>query len=128
MTVGAARVPDDVTTREPTDDQARNHDPPTWLDREIRARDGTCRFPGCRRSAHRVDLDHTVSFPRGLTVRYNLGGLCRRHHRTKTAGAWRLEQELDGHGTMTWTSRLTGLRYTTYPRGVTGEWRGASRG
>ena len=123
---GAARVRDHPTGRDPTEAEAHTHDPPTALAREIRARDGTCRFPGCRRAIHRVDLDHTVPFPRGLTVRENLGGLCRRHHRTKTAGVWHLAQDPDGSGTLVWTSNLTGQRYLTVPRGTNGSWTGSA--
>ena len=127
LAAGAAVVPPPTPSgRVPTAAQARTHDPPAWLDREVRDRDGTCRFPGCARAAHRVDLDHTVEFPRGPTVRENLSGVCRRHHRIKTDGAWQLEQTTDGTGTMTWTSRVTGRRYTTHPRGTTGEWQGTT--
>jgi len=127
LAAGAAVVPPPTPSgRVPTAAQARTHDPPAWLDREVRDRDGTCRFPGCARAAHRVDLDHTVEFPRGRTVRENLGAVCRRHHRIKTHRAWQLEQTTDGTGTMTWASSLTGRRYTTHPRGTTGDWQGAT--
>jgi len=82
--------------------------------------------PAAARAAHRVDLDHTVEFPRGRTVRENLGAVCRRHHRIKTHRAWQLEQTTDGTGTMTWASSLTGRRYTTHPRGTTGDWQGTT--
>lgn len=121
----AAKRPDPPSGREPTDEEANEHDPPAWLARDIRARDGTCRFAGCRQPIQRSDLDHTVPFPRGLTVRTNLGGLCRRHHRTKQSGWWRVGQ--DEHGTYTWTSTRTGRSYQTHPRGTTGDWHGATR-
>ena len=124
LATGAARAPDQPSGREPTPAQARTHDPPEWLDQEVRASDGTCRFPGCRQPAHRIDLDHTIPFPRGLTVRTNLGGLCRRHHRIKGTGCWTVEQHDDG--IYKWTSTITGRRYTTYPRGTTGDWRGTT--
>ena len=65
-----------------------------------------------------------VPFPHGLTVRTNLGGLCRRHHRVKGTGWWHVEQR--ENGIYEWTSKTTGRRYTTHPRGTTGEWRGAT--
>ena len=124
LATGAARPPDQPSGRTPTPTQARTHDPPGWLDREVRARDGTCRFPACRQPAHRVDLDHVIPFPRGLTVRGNLGGLCRRHHRVKGSGCWTVHQHDDA--VYEWTSTITGRSYTTYPRGTTGEWRGTT--
>jgi hypothetical protein len=125
LSTGAARAPDPPSGREPTEAQTKTHDPPEWLANEVKARDGTCRFPGCTRPVHTGDLDHTISHAKGgQTVRTNLGGLCRRHHRIKESGCWRVTQHDDG--TYEWTSKITGRTYTTYPRGHTGEWRGAS--
>lgn len=121
---GACRPPDPPSGRTPTPAQAATHDPPGWLDRDIRARDGTCRFPGCRQSARRGDVDHTIAFPAGATVRANLGVLCRRHHRIKHAGTWTVHQ--DERSRYTWTSTVTGRTYTTHPRGTTGTWQGAT--
>ena len=120
---GVARSPDPPSGREPTAAQAARHDPPDWLDRETRLRDGTCRYPGCRVSAQRGDLDHTVPHPRGKTVRDNLGGLCRRHHLVKHSGTWRVSQ--DSASRYTWTSMITGRTSTTNPRGTNGDWTGA---
>jgi hypothetical protein len=89
--------------------------PPAVLDRYVRIRDGTCRFPGCRQSAWRGDLDHSTPFPNGPTADHNLTGLCRHHHELKTSGRWKVE-----HGTgavLTWTSP-TGHRYLTAPRSL----------
>ena len=124
LETGAARAPDAPSGRTPTRAQARTHDPPQWLANDVRARDGTCRFMGCKQPAHRVDLDHTISHPDGLTVRANLGGLCRRHHLVKHSGCWRVHQHHDG--SYEWTSTITSRTYTTYPRGTTGEWRGTT--
>jgi len=83
----------------------------------IRARDVTCRFPGCGQT--RTDIDHTIRFPYGKTEEGNLGCLCRRrHHRAKTAGenhktGWKVTQR--DHGILQWTSP-TGRAYTTHPR------------
>ncbi|MBA3524721.1 MAG: HNH endonuclease, partial [Geodermatophilaceae bacterium] len=63
---------------------------------------GTCRFPGCRRSAHRSDLDHTLAYPHGPTAENNLSALCRHHHRIKTVTRWRPEH-LPG-AVICWTS------------------------
>jgi hypothetical protein len=67
------------------------------------ARDRTCRFPGCRRAAWASDLDHAESWEEGgTTSAENLGALCRRHHRMKTHGGWKLESFSDG--SCEWTS------------------------
>lgn len=73
------------------------------LARLIRARDPFCRYPGCRRAAGNCDLDHAVPHPVGATSRENVGPLCRRHHRMKTAGTDRLTVSEGGH-TVTGTS------------------------
>ncbi|WP_201368522.1 HNH endonuclease signature motif containing protein, partial [Mycobacterium intracellulare] len=82
--------------------------PPAGLERFVRCRDLTCRFPGCSRPAMICDIDHTIPFnhqdPRagGRTVAENLKCLCRQHHRLKTFGGWRDKQLADG--TVVWTS------------------------
>ena len=78
----------------------------------IRARDLTCRFPGCRHRATACDLDHCVAWPEGDTRPDNLACLCRHHHRLKHRAGWRLDQHPTEH--LTWTSP-SGARYTTYP-------------
>jgi hypothetical protein len=60
--------------------------PGAVLTRQVRARDRSCRFPGCDRPAAVCDVDHTVPFPDGPTTEDNLGLLCRRHHRYKHSG------------------------------------------
>jgi hypothetical protein len=71
------------------------------LRRLVKARDRTCRFPSCRRSAARCDLDHTVPYDQGgPTCLCNLAPLCRRHHRLKQADGWALIQ-LD-EGSLAW--------------------------
>lgn len=80
--------------------------PTAKLDRAVRARDVTCRFPGCRRSATSktagTDLDHTVAWPEGETSAANLAVLCRHHHRLKHSPGWQVTS--DGNGTMTWVT------------------------
>ncbi len=61
------------------------YQPSAAVERAVRLRDLTCRFPGCDRPAVVCDLDHTIPFnhadPRngGLTVPWNLKCLCRHH-------------------------------------------------
>jgi hypothetical protein len=86
--------------------------PPGALDRHVRLRDGTCRFPGCEVPAHECDLDHLIPFPDGPTSAGNLHALCRRHHGLKHEGAWRVES-LPGHG-LRWTSP-NGATAVTHP-------------
>ena len=92
----------------------KRYRPSAALDRAVRARDVTCRFPGCRRSADSAgtDLDHTVPWPVGPTSAANLAVLCRRHHRLKHAAGWRVR--LEQTGVMTWTTP-TGRHYRTDP-------------
>jgi Domain of unknown function (DUF222) len=80
----------------------------------LRVRDGTCRFPGCSRSAVRCDLDHTVDWFAldGRSDHDNLAHLCRGHHSLKHASDWSVEQ-LAG-GILRWTSPA-GIRYETDP-------------
>lgn len=69
----------------------------------IAARDQTCRFPGCRRAADLSDIDHVVPWDEGgPTNPENLRILCRRHHRLKTHGGWKITSNQDG--SCTWTS------------------------
>jgi hypothetical protein len=110
-------VADPATTPE----EALRYQPSAALERAVRCRDLTCRFPGCGRRAVICDLDHTVAFNHqdpaagGLTVITNLKCLCRLHHRLKTFGGWRDTQLADG--TVVWVSP-TGKTYRTSPPGV----------
>jgi hypothetical protein len=76
--------------------------PPADLTEFLLARDRVCGFPGCNIPAARCDLDHTVPFGRGSTSAANMGALCRRHHRAKHEGGWRLTRH--GDERCTWTS------------------------
>ncbi|MEO5535111.1 MAG: DUF222 domain-containing protein [Pseudolysinimonas sp.] len=77
--------------------------PPADLKRWLALRDGTCRFPGCGRSAKHCDLDHTLAWSDGgTTSARNLAHLSRRHHTLKHRSRWSVEHSTDG--TITWTS------------------------
>lgn len=92
------------------------YQPPQALIDFLIARDRTCRFPGCRRSAALSDLDHAQSWEEGGTTSLdNLGALCRRHHLLKTHGGWSIESRADG--SCTWTSPL-GKIYQTPARSI----------
>nr|WP_251826322.1 HNH endonuclease signature motif containing protein [Mycobacterium tuberculosis] len=68
----------------------------------VRARDLTCRAPGCDRPATQCDLDHTIAFADGgATHAANLKCLCRLHHLLATFCGWRAQQLPDG--TVIWT-------------------------
>ncbi|MCC9179213.1 HNH endonuclease signature motif containing protein, partial [Arthrobacter sp. zg-Y750] len=70
---------------------------PAGLARWLRARDGTCRFPGCRVSTAVTEIDHTTDWADGgPTDHGNLAHLCRRHHRFKTLGFWKARQPEPG--------------------------------
>ena len=79
----------------------------------VRARDVTCRAPGCPVPAQRAELDHTIPWADGgpTSVR-NLGALCVKHHHLKHEGGWRLRQ--DQPGIFTWTTPR-GRTYTVGP-------------
>jgi hypothetical protein len=75
----------------------------------VRARDQRCQAPGCRRPAHQADIDHIRRWhDQGATIEDNLTVLCRRHHRAKDGGGFRLRRTDDG---LAWTSP----RGHTYP-------------
>lgn len=71
-------------------DEAMQWRPTPRLEREVRAVDGMCRFPGCVMPAAESELDHNHPFDHqrpgrgGRTIRTNLATLCTRHHRLKT--------------------------------------------
>lgn len=118
MTAGSVHAHDSSALRPSSEPTYR---PSRVLELDVRARDVTCRFPGCVRSALGVgsgtDLDHTVPWPDGPTDPGNLAALCRRHHRLKHAAGWRAELHPDG--TMTWTTP-SGRTVTTEPWQPTG--------
>jgi len=93
-----------------------SYEPPQALKDFLIARDRTCRFPGCRRSAALSDLDHAQSWDEGgSTSAENLGALCRRHHRLKTHDGWSVTSHADG--SCTWVSPL-GKKFFTPARSI----------
>ncbi|GFG83690.1 HNH endonuclease signature motif containing protein [Mycolicibacter algericus] len=103
--------------RDPTDLPAEPHyRPSTALAAFVRARDLSCRFPGCDQPASYCDVDHAIAYPFGPTHPAGLRCLCRKHHLLKTfwtgPGGWHDIQHPDG--TVEWTSP-TGHTYTTRP-------------
>ncbi len=109
------RLLTDPTTGALLDYGRRSYPPPAPLADHIRARDRTCRFPGCRQPASTADLDHTVPYPTGPTAATNLAALCRHHHRLKHRAGWTVTQH-DG-AELTWTTP-TGRRHTTSPPAI----------
>lgn len=88
---------------------------PQDLKNWLRARDGTCRFPGCSRATRFCDIDHSHDWARnGTTEHANLAHLCPGHHTVKHASNWAVEQSPNGDGTLHWTSP-TGHEFTTEP-------------
>ncbi len=106
----------DDTSGALVDSAERQYRPSPRLERAVRARDVTCRFPGCRRSAvggsTGTDLNHTVAWPEGATEAANLAALCRHHHRVKHSPGWSVEHRPDG--SLEWTTPV-GRRFTTEP-------------
>jgi hypothetical protein len=109
------RLLTDPTTGALLDYGRRSYPPPAPLADHVRARDHTCRFPGCRQPATTADLDHTIAYPTGPTSATNLAALCRHHHRLKHRTRWTVEQANDA--TLTWTTP-TGRRHTTTPPAI----------
>ena len=112
-THGGRRSPPPAPGPRRTDDRP----PPTPAPRRLLdARDETCRFPGCQRSAPGADIDHTVDHAAGGKTRVtNLAHLCRHHHVMKHHTAWSARQ-LSG-GEIEWTSPA-GSRHRERPAPV----------
>lgn len=90
--------------------------PTTAMVELLRARDGTCRFPTCRRRVSACDLDHVIPWPDGPTDIRNLVPLCRHHHRLKHSAGWRVW--LDDAGDLHWRAP-SGTEHTSHARTLT---------
>ncbi|MEJ1155164.1 HNH endonuclease signature motif containing protein [Microbacterium marmarense] len=85
------------------------YQPTKKMRRLLAVRDQHCRFPGCRQSTARSDIDHTIDWAHGgKTAVSNLAHLCRRHHTLKHHTPWTVVQKPGG--VMEWTSP-TGRTY-----------------
>jgi hypothetical protein len=81
----------------------RTYRPSAMLAEFVAVRDGTCVAPGCARSAHGCQVDHTVRWADGgCTVEGNLDALCWPDHRLKEICGWTLAQPEPGR--YVWTS------------------------
>lgn len=105
-----------VSVELPCEEAEPRYRPSVKLQRFVRCRDLTCRFPGCDAPAEVCDIDHAVAYPLGPTHPSNLRCLCRKHHLLRTFwvgdDGWSDEQFPDG--TIVWTAP-TGRTYTTHP-------------
>ena len=95
-------------------DCSQTYTPAADVADHVTARDRTCRFPGCPRSARRCEIDHQLAWDdNGATVPDNLETLCSRHHHLKHETGWSVVG--DPSGTLTWTSP-TGHTYRSPPK------------
>jgi hypothetical protein len=85
--------------------QAGRRVPSARLRRWVELRDRVCGHPCCRAPAVGADIDHRVGWAAGgPTLEHNLGPVCRRDHRIKDGGGWRMLQT--GPWTKAWISPL----------------------
>jgi hypothetical protein len=88
--------------------------PDAYLSGLIKARDVTCRYPGCTRNAIYCDDEHCHAYPYGSTSAGNVCQLCRKHHRRKTAGRFTYTRPDPATGKTIWTTPL-GFTYVQQP-------------
>ena len=87
-------------------------DPPDWMMRHLKHRDGECRFPGCG-ARQFLQAHHVVFWEHGgKTELDNLVLICFFHHKLVHEYGWRIMRERDG--TVTWF-RPNGKRYRAGP-------------
>ena len=87
---------------------------PARLRDYVLARD-LCRVPGCTaRGTSRLEMDHALPFPEGVTSAANCGGLCRAHHQQKTDRLADVEHSC-ADGSATWITQW-GQRIAIPPR------------
>lgn len=89
----------------------KKYRPSAALKEFVQLRDNTCTFPACYLVAHKTDYDHVRPWNRrGPTDDTNGNCECRRHHRAKHSGRWRVRTGADGE--TVWTSAITRRDYT----------------
>ncbi|WP_370949189.1 DUF222 domain-containing protein [Amycolatopsis sp. cg5] len=89
----------------------KKYRPSAALKEFVQLRDNTCTFPACDRLANKTDYDHLKPWNRnGPTNSDNGNCECRRHHRAKHSGQWKVEIGADGEAI--WTSAITRRSYT----------------
>ncbi|MCU0299151.1 MAG: HNH endonuclease [Candidatus Nanopelagicales bacterium] len=108
------RLVTDPLTGRLVDMNATTYRIPERIRNAVKARDLTCRFPGCHRRAEYADCDHIIPWPTGKTRATDLAGMCRHHHRVKTHSAWKVTHDptTSSHD-LTWTSPLGTIHRTT---------------
>jgi Domain of unknown function (DUF222) len=104
-----------VVVREFAENLGRRRFPNTEQSDYVQARDKTCRAPGCQRRAMSCEIDHLHDYVRGgPTLVHNLCCLCKRHHRAKHIGGFKLR--LGVHG-VDWETPI-GRRYSVIADGL----------
>ncbi|WP_245757118.1 HNH endonuclease signature motif containing protein [Amycolatopsis xylanica] len=89
----------------------KKYRPSAALKEFVQLRDNTCTFPACYQVAHKTDYDHVRPWNRrGRTSSANGKCECRRHHRAKHSGRWRVRTGADGD--TVWTSSVTRRSYS----------------
>jgi Domain of unknown function (DUF222) len=63
--------------------------PPRWMRRQLKNRDRSCVFPGCRQRKF-LQPHHITPYPEGRTCVENLVCLCWRHHKLVHVFGWRV--------------------------------------
>jgi len=87
-------------------------EPAAWMMRQLRHRDGCCRFPGCD-SRRFTQAHHIKWWSRGGTTELdNLVLICSFHHKLVHEHGWRIDR--DATGELTWI-RPSGVRYRAGP-------------
>jgi hypothetical protein len=88
------------------DHASRGYVPDDKLREFVKARDITCRYPGCQREGTWCDLEHCVPFPDGATCAGNCGLACRKHHNRKTHDGFGYRRVDPATGETVWTTPL----------------------
>jgi hypothetical protein len=105
----------DELTGDLLDYSTSSYTPDARLRDLLRARDVTCRHPGCPRPAEACDVEHaTAHHLGGQTSMGNCSLMCRRHHNGKTHDGHRYERLDPATGEVLWTTPL-GFTYRQTP-------------